>query len=462
MRGDLPGRGLCGSELGVGMVRAEEPVTEAVPPIRYAKAGGVDIAYRVVGEGPLDLVWVPGLFSTLEVEWENPVLHRRLASFSRLMMFDKRGMGLSDRNVGAPTLEERMDDVRAVMDAVGSEQAALIGVSEGGPMSLLFAATYPERTVALVLYGTMARFRRDVDYPHGIEDSLAQLHQIFDDGWGAGESLRLIGPSMRGDAQAREFFGRLERAAGSPGTMRAFTDSLIDIDVRAVLPTISVPTLVIHATDDQTVPIANGHWLADHMTDARFVEIDGEHAMFDLDQFVDEIESFLTGRRHAVTPERVLATVLFSDIVGSTEQAAAMGDRRWREVLDQHDVVVRREVETYRGKLVKSTGDGVLATFDGPGRAVACGCAIRDRLRPLGLEVRVGVHTGEVEVRGEDIGGIAVHIGARVATIAGAGQVLVSRTVTDLVAGSGIVFEDRGDHELKGVPSSWHLFAVSA
>lgn len=438
---------------------------EAAPPVRYAKAGEVSIAYRVMGEGPLDLVWVPGLISNLEIEWEFlPSVHvyRRLASFSRLIMFDKRGMGLSDRNVGAPTLEERMDDVRAVMDAVGSERAALIGVSEGGPMSVLFAATYPERTVALVLFGTMARNRRDVDYPHGCEESFAQIYRIFDEGWGTGQSLEVFHPGLLEDERTRELIGRIERASGSPSAMRAFLDTLVGIDVRAVLPTISVPTLVIHATDDRVVPIDNGRWLADHITGARFVEIDGEHADFATDRFVDEVESFLTGKRHAVPTERVLATVLFSDIVGSTERAAAVGDRRWSEVLDQRDAVVRREVETYRGKLVKSTGDGVLATFDGPARAVSCGCEIRDGLRPLGLDVRVGLHTGEVEMRGEDIGGIAVHIGARVAAVANAGQVLVSRTVTDLVAGSGIAFEDCGDHTLKGVPGTWRLYTVES
>jgi class 3 adenylate cyclase/alpha-beta hydrolase superfamily lysophospholipase len=435
------------------------------PPIRYAKAGELSIAYRVWGEGPLDVVWVPGLASNLEIEWEIPDLtpYKRLASFSRLMVFDKRGMGLSDRNVGAPTLEDRIDDVRAVMDAVGSDRAALIGVSEGGPMSVLFAATYPERTVALVLFGTTARLRGDIDYPLGNEEAIAQLYRIIDEGWGTGESLRVFAPSLVDYEPLREFMGRLERASGSPGTIRAMVDTLVGIDVRAVLPTISVPTLVLHATDDVAVPIANGRWLADHIEGARFVELPGEHMAIGIDsRFGDEIETFLTGRQHAVATDRVLSTVLFSDIVGSTEEAAAVGDRRWREVLDRHDAVVAREINTYRGKLVKSTGDGVMATFDGPARAIACGRDIRDSLRPLGIDVRVGLHTGEIEVRGGDIGGIAVHISARVAAIADAGEVLVSRTVTDLVAGSGIEFVDRGDHELKGVPGAWRLFAVTA
>jgi class 3 adenylate cyclase len=433
------------------------------PPIHYAQAGDVSIAYRVMGDGPLDLVWVPGLANNMEIEWESPFrgIYERLASFSRLMIFDKRGMGLSDRNVGAPTLEERMDDVRAVMDAVGSERAALIGVSEGGPMSILFAATYPERTVALVLYGSLARARRDVDYPYGNEECFADLYRVFDDGWGTGESLRVFAPSLVNYAPARELMGRIERASGSPGTMRSIGDNLVGIDVRPVLPTISVPTLVVHMTDDLCVPVANGRWLADHIAGARFVELPGEHIQFDFGRFSDEIESFLTGGRRPVATDRVLSTVLFSDIVGSTEQAAAIGDRRWREVLDRHDAVVTREIDIYRGRRVKSTGDGVLATFDGPARAISCGCEIRDNLQRLGVDVRVGLHTGEVEVRGDDIGGIAVHMAARVQAHAIPGEVLVTRTVTDLVAGSGIEFEDRGEHELKGVPGAWRLFAVA-
>ena len=434
-------------------------------PIRYASAGGLNIAYRVMGEGPLDVVWVPSL-SNLESDFEAAAFDRlmqRLASFSRLMLFDMRGMGLSDRNVGAPTLEERMDDVRAVMDAVGSERAALIGMSAGGPMSILFAATYPERTVALVLYGTTARARGDVDYPHGGEAAFAELYRIFDDSWGTGESLRVFAPSLLGNVRLREWWGRVERAAGSPNTMRAFLDTVVGIDVRAVLPTVSVPTLVLHATDDVNVPVGAGRWLADHIRGARFVELPGEHLTAHTGgRFADEVESFLTGRRHAVATERVLSTVLFSDIVGSTEQAVAVGDRRWREVLDQHDAVVSRQIDLHQGKRIKATGDGVLATFDGPARAIQCGCELRDSLRTLGVEVRVGLHTGEIELRGADIGGIAVHIGARIAGVANAGEVLVSRTVTDLVAGSGIEFADHGIHQLKGVPGDWQLFAVTS
>jgi pimeloyl-ACP methyl ester carboxylesterase len=435
-------------------------------PIRYAIADGVNIAYRVMGEGPLDLVWAPGLASNLEIDFESPPYVRlveRLASFSRLMIFDKRGMGLSDRNVGAPTLEERMDDVRAVMDAVGSERAVLFGVSEGGPMSILFAATYPHRTAALILYGTTARARRDIDYPHDAEAHIADLYRAFDDGWGTGESLRAWAPSLCGNARLRDWWGRVERAMGSPNTMRAMVDTLVNLDVRAVLPTISVPTLVLHATDDRTVTIDHGRWLADHIRGARFVELPGEHLTAHTGgQFADEVESFLTGRRHAVANDRVLSTVLFSDIVGSTIQAVAIGDRRWTELLDQHDAIATRQIDLHRGTRIKGTGDGVLATFDGPARAIVCGCELRDSLRALGVEVRVGLHTGEIELRGEDIGGIAVHIGARIAGVANAGEVLVSRTVTDLVTGSGIEFADHGLHQLKGVPGTWQLFVVTS
>jgi pimeloyl-ACP methyl ester carboxylesterase/class 3 adenylate cyclase len=433
-------------------------------PIRYADANGVSIAYRVIGDGPLDLVFVPGLSGSLEVT-ENPfgdLVFRRLAAFSRLILFDKRGTGMSDRNVGAPTLEERMQDVRAVMDAVGSERAALLGMSEGGPMSVLFAATHPERTAALVLYGTLARARADVDYPHGSDEAFAELYRIFDDGWGTGESLRVFAPSLAGDDQFRELIGRIERLTGSPGTMRALLDTLLGIDVRAVLPTVSVPTLVMHATDDVCVPIGNGRWLAEHIPGARFVEVPGDHITgIGDDRFADEIEAFLTGRRHRIPTDRVLSTVLFSDIVGSTARAAEIGDRRWKELLDRHDALVSGQIDAYQGRRVQGTGDGVLATFDGPARAITCGCDIRDRLRPLGIEIRIGVHTGEIELRGNDIGGIAVHIGARVSALADAGEVLVSRIVTDLVAGSGIEFADHGTHQLKGVPGDWQLFSVT-
>jgi class 3 adenylate cyclase len=436
---------------------------ERVPEIRYAKAGNVDIAYRVVGSGPLDLVWVPGLISNLDIEWEDHVrapLYRRLAGFSRLITFDKRGMGLSDRSVGTPTLEDRMDDVRAVMDAVGSERAAILGHSEGGLMSALFAATYPERTAALILFGTFAKTTRAPGYPHGI--ALSEVRRIIDNGWGTGSSAEVFAHSMKDHPGLRHHLGRIERASGSPRTVNTIVDSIVGSDLRAALPAISSPTLVIHTIDDRAVPIGNGQWLADHIEGARFVEMPGEHVVFDIDLFADEVESFLTGGPRVTTTNRVLSTVLFSDIVGSTETASSLGDRKWRELLDLHDILTRREIESHGGQLVKSTGDGVLATFDGPARAVSCGRRLSSALDTLGIEVRVGVHTGEIERRGDDIGGIGVHIGARIAALAAPRQVLVSRTVTDLVAGSGLEFQDHGEHTLKGVPGTWQLFAVKA
>ena len=441
-------------------------MTPTIPPLHYAKAAGnINIAYRVVGDGPMDLVWVPGLYNDIESSWELTHyvrLFQRLASFSRLMMFDKRGMGLSDRNVSPPTLEERMDDVRAVMDAVGSERAALIGFSEGGPMSALFAATYPERTSGLVFFGSSACFHSAEGYPDDIDHAVAETYRVFDEGWGTGSSLQVIGRSLMDNPAAVAFAARVERSGGSPGTMRAMLDTLVGIDVRPILPTISAPTLVIHTTDDACVPISNGRWLADHMAEAKFVEIPGEHVVYDVDQFADEVESFLTGHRGSVDTDRVLATVMFTDIVGSTEQLAAVGDKRWLETLEQHDDVIHRVVEDHRGRLVRTTGDGALATFDGPARAVACGRVIRAQMESLGIGIRMGLHTGEIEVRGGDVGGIAVHIGARVAAEALAGEILVSRTVTDLVAGSGLGFNDRGEFDLKGVPGTWRLFAVAA
>ena len=436
---------------------------EEIPEIRYAKAGDVEIAYRVLGSGPLDLVWVPGLISNLDIEWEDHVkapLYRRLAGFSRLITFDKRGMGLSDRSVGAPTLEDRMDDVRAVMDAVGSKRAAVLGHSEGGLMSALFAATYPERTAALILFGTFAKTTRAVGYPHGAE--LSEIRRIIDNGWGTGSSAEVFAHALKDHPRVRGHLARIERACGTPRSVNAICDSIVGSDLRAALPAISAPTLVIHTTDDRAVPIGNGQWLADHIDGARFVEMPGEHVLFDTDVFADEVESFLTGGPRVVTTDRVLSTVLFSDIVSSTETASSLGDQKWRELLDQHDILTRREIEAHGGQLVKSTGDGVLATFDGPARGVSCGSRLSAVLDPLGLEVRVGVHTGEIERRGDDIGGIGVHIGARISALAAPGQVLVSRTVTDLVAGSGLGFQDHGEHALKGVPGTWQLFSVNS
>jgi pimeloyl-ACP methyl ester carboxylesterase len=438
---------------------------------RYARAGDLSIAYQVVGDGPLDLVWVPGFISNVEIGWEHPLTRRfleRLSSFSRLITFDKRGTGLSDRLPLSqlPTLEERMDDVRAVMDAVGSERAALFGISEGGPMAILFAATYPDRAQALILYGCFARGSGTDDYPHLPPPSAFEplLEQIERD-WADGPALSFWAPDLVGDAGFEEFWGRLLRSAATPAVGVGLLRLAGEIDVRGILPTIDVPTLVVHRSDDILVPLANGRYLAEHIPHARLVELPGrDHfwAAGDQDAVVDEIEEFLTGQRHEREPERVLATVLFTDIVGSTERAAEMGDSRWRSLLGDHNRLVRRHLERHRGREVKTVGDGFVATFDGPGRGIRCAQAIAEDVERLGIEIRAGLHTGECEIVGDDVAGVAVHIGARVGARAAPGEVLVSSTVKDLVAGSGIEFEDRGAQSLKGVPGEWRLYAAHA
>ena len=438
------------------------------PETRYAKSGEVSIAYQLVGEGRLDLVLVPGWVSHLDCAWEYPrfaEFGRRLASFSRAIFFDKRGSGLSDRISGVATLEERMDDVRAVLDAVGSKRAALLGVSEGGPMSVLFAATYPERTSALVLYGTMAKFTASADYPWGFPvETFEQLVGTLIESWGRPDSavIPLLAPTLAGDERFREFWARFERAAASPGAFAALMRMNAEIDVRHVLPTIRVPTLVLHRTGD-SISVDQGRYIAEQIPGAKYVELPGtDHlpAAGDFNALVDEIEEFLTGVRPVPESDRVLATVLFTDIVGSTERAATLGDRAWRALLDTHHGIVRRELERHRGREVGTAGDGFLATFDGPARAIRCAAAIRDGVRSLGIQIRAGLHTGECELMGDDVGGIAVHIGARVMATATPSEVLVSSTVKDLVAGSGLRFVDRGVHGLKGVPGEWRLFAV--
>ena len=438
------------------------------PQTHYAKSGEVNIAYQVVGEGPLELVFIPGFVSHLEVIWEIPPLSRlfeRLASFARLILWDKREQGLSDRFGHVPTLEQGMDDLRAVMDAAGSERAALFGVSEGGPMSLLFAATHPERTQALVLYGTYARQMRAPDYPIGLPDSAhAQFAAMIERDWGSAAVLEVFAPSMADDPAFRQWWAHLLRAGTSPRGARNLVELYREIDVRHILPAISAPTLVLHRAGDRAVLAASGRYMADHIPGASYVELPGEdHVYFvgDTDALLDEVEEFLTGELHEREPDRVLATVLFCDIVGSTEQAAELGDRRWRDMLAEHEALVDRALARHRGHKIKTMGDGVLATFDGPARAIRCACALRDDVRRLGVRVRAGLHTGECEVMGEDIGGLAVHIGARVGASAEPDEVLVSRTVTDLVAGSGICFEDRGTHTLKGVPGDWQLYSVA-
>jgi class 3 adenylate cyclase/pimeloyl-ACP methyl ester carboxylesterase len=432
------------------------------PETHYAKSGDFHIAYQVLGTGDLDLVVVPGAFTNVEVAWEIPWyadFNAQLAGFSRLILFDKRGTGLSDRVSGVPTLEERMDDVRAVMDAVGSERAALLGMSDGGAMSMLFAATYPERTRALVLYGTFARFRGWVSVDAQLDARFAQIERA----WGTGESLRRYAPSLAGDEGSVRAWGRLERLSVSPSAIIALLRMNAEIDIRHVLPAIRVPTLVLHRSGDLGTSVEAGRFLAAEIAGAKFVEMPGvDHLPMagDSGRIIGEIEEFLTGSRGEVEADRVLATVLFTDIVDSTKRAAELGDRQWRALLDRHDSVVRQQIGRFRGHEVKSLGDGFLATFDGPARAVRCAAAIGGTLHPLGLTVRSGLHTGEIELMQDDIGGIAVHTAARVVAMAAPGETLVSSTVRDLVAGSGLRFEDRGRHALRGLPEQVHLYTV--
>jgi class 3 adenylate cyclase len=401
--------------------------------------------------------------------WEWPVaarLLRRIASFSRLITFDRRGAGLSERISGAPTLEEQMDDVVAVMDAVGSERAAVVAMLEAGAMACLFAATHPERTRALVLYEATPRMTAapDYDWPLTREEREPLIEALGAD-WGSGQ--RVLGLTSGGESNDRfkEWAGKLERLAASPGAAVAFFRMQSDVDVRPVLPSIQAPTLVMHRSDDPFIDIRHARYLAEHIPDARMLELPGSQPLPfgpDQDELVDDIEEFLTGARHAPDPERILATVMFSDIVDSTTRAAEMGDRRWRTLLESIDGSIGTELARHRGRVVKKMGDGLLATFDGPARAIRCATAIRDAARgQFDLDVRSGVHTGEIELIGDDVGGIAVHIGARVSAYADPGEVLVSGTVKDLVVGSGISFEDRGERELKGVPGSWRLWAVA-
>jgi len=440
------------------------------PKTQYARSGDVSIAYQVVGDGPIDLVLVLGFATHLELQWESPPFARffeRISSFSRLIMFDKRGTGLSDPVADVATLEQRIDDVRAVMDAVGSERATLFGISEGGPVSVLFAATHPGRVSNLVLHGAMGRTTEAPDYPwaspaEALRESAAEFIAPY---WGqqADGMVELFAPSWADDPQAVEFTARMERSAASPAMIQQIFEMFLDIDVRAILPTIQVPTLVIHRHGDRVVNRRAGKELAAQIPGAQYVELPGiDHLPWagDSDAVLGEIEQFLTGTRSVPEPDRVLATVMFTDIVGSTEQAAAFGDARWREVLVAHQVAVRDELRLFRGHEVKTLGDGCLATFDGPARAIRCGQAIAEAARSLDLEVRIGLHCGEVELMDEDVGGIAVHIAARVGAQAGAGEVLVSSTVKDLVAGSGIQFEDRGAKHLKGISDEWRLFAA--
>jgi class 3 adenylate cyclase/pimeloyl-ACP methyl ester carboxylesterase len=390
---------------------------------------------------------------------------RRLASFSRLILLDRRGTGLSDRVSALPSLEQRMDDVRAVMDAAGSQRAAVLGISEAGPMAMMFAATYPERVSALLLCATFARPIRAPDHAIGIpREVFDSFVERMKDSWGRGATVDGFAPSLAADERFRDTWARMERFAVSPAGFEALMSISAETDARSILPVIRVPTLIVHRSADPVVRVGHARHAAERIAGAKYVELPGnDHFPWAGDDAViDEIEEFLTGARHAVESDRVLATVLFSDIVASTEHAAKIGDRRWREVLEGYLALIRRELARFRGREVDTAGDGMLASFDGPARAIRCACAIRAGASQLRIEVRAGLHTGECVIIGEKVGGIAVHIGARIAAAAKAGEVLVSATVKDLVAGSGIVFEPRGAHALKGVPGEWPLYAVSS
>jgi class 3 adenylate cyclase len=438
------------------------------PVARYAKSGDLHIAYAVEGDGPIDLVWVPPWISHVEYLWAEPTLERfgkRLTQFARVITFDRRGSGLSDPFFGTPTLEEQMDDVLAVMDAVGSEEAAICGTLEGGPMASLFAATHPDRVSALVLYATFARatWAPDYDWAWPAERRDEEMAALVEH-WGQGLVASGVAPSMRNEAGFMDWAGRLERLAASPGTIRRIIDLIGAYDVRDVLPSIRVPTLVLHRTNDSFIKVEHSRYIASKVPGARYVELEGEDNMFSLgdsESIIGEIEEFLTGTRHEREPDRMLATVLFTDICESTQRAAEMGDRGWRFLLERHDALFRQALDRHRGREVKRTGDGFLATFDGPARAIRCAASVAEAMGSLGLQIRAGLHTGELEVMDGDLGGLAVHIASRVMSAAGPNEVLVSGTVKDLVVGSGIEFEDRGETELRGVPGEWRLFAVN-
>ncbi|MEA2023978.1 MAG: adenylate/guanylate cyclase domain-containing protein [Actinomycetota bacterium] len=437
---------------------------------RYASNGTANIAYQITGDGPRDLVYVPGWISNVEVMWEEPSMARflrRLGSFSRLIVFDKRGTGMSDPVPleSLPTLEERMDDVRAVMDASGSEKATLLGHSEGGNMSILFAATYPERTEGLILVGSYAKRIQSEDYPWAPPpgDRKAEIEEV-ERTFGDPDALpSWLAPSRMDDEAFRNWMARYFRLSSSPKAAAHLLEMNTYMNTTAVLPSVHVPTLCLYREKDTDVSVEEGRWIASQIPNSRFVAIPGADHLLNAsgaNEILDEIEVFVTGHRTGPTPERTLATVLFTDIVGSTETAAEMGDDAWRDLLERHNAVVRSEVEAYRGRVIGTQGDGFLATFDGPGRAISAAHAIVRALDPLRLEVRSGLHTGEIEIVGDDVAGLAVHIGARVAALAAPGDVLVSRTVKDLVVGSGIEFEDRGTHSLKGIPDKWQIFAA--
>jgi class 3 adenylate cyclase len=453
-----------------------------VPPVRYAHSGDVTIAYQVVGDGPIDLIIGMGDITHLEVIWEGPEFARllnRLASFARVMVFDKRGVGLSDRVPGPAggTLEERMDDIRAVMDAAGSRRAVVFGASEAGPMAILFAATHPERTAALVVYGSMVRGGWHEDDPVAINrwptraafdrDITARFVEIRRS-WGEPgfeePGIRVMSPSRVGDTAFRDWLARLNRLGASPSAVIALAQMNHQIDIRNVLPSIHVPTLILHVEGDAAVSVQRGRYLAAHIPGAKYVELPGtDHlgTVADMDLMADEIEEFVTGVRRGPDPDRVLLTVLFTDIVGSSDMVARLGDRAWTNALEVHHAAIRRELARYRGREVNTAGDSFFAVFDGPARAVRCALEAIRSVRPSGIDIRAGLHTGECELTGESVGGIAVHIGSRVAGLADAGEVLVTNTVKDLVAGSGLTFAAVGTRQLKGIPGEWALYRAS-
>ena len=440
------------------------------PETRYAWLGQDRIAYQVMGQGPPDLVVTAGSFTHVDTMWEDPAIAlmlRRLASFSRLIRFDRLGTGASDPAPleRLPPWESYAEELAVVLDEVGSERAAIFVSLDAGSMAIYFATAHPERTSALILFNTTAKYITADDYPIGIpresaEALLGQLDQL----WGTEAMAQLTVPSRADDARFRRWYAKWLRSAASPRAAQAFLRAMLEIDARPLLPLIHAPTLVLHRTGYPLVPVEHGRYLAEHIAGAKLVELAGSDGALPwqaADIALDHIEELLGGLRRPPAPARVLATVLFTDIVASTEHAGRLGDRRWRQLLDVHDEAARRVVEEFQGQLIKTTGDGILATFDGPGRAIRCAAALKDELRGIGLQIRAGLHTGEVELRDGDVGGIAVHLAARVMAAAGSGEILASRTVRDLVIGSSITVEDRGPHALKGIEGTWPLFAVT-
>lgn len=443
------------------------PSESPIPETSYARRPGSNIAYQVLGDGPTDLVFMSAWFSHIDGRWEEPLfarMLRRFASFSRLIVFDKRGSGASDPLPATAAIwEDWADDIRTVMDSAGSQKAAIVGVGDSGPIAMLFAATYPERVSALVLANTAARFTRSSDYPWGKSpEEVEEFLRRGEETWGTAEMLGMFTPSKVDDQQYRRWYAKYQRMSASPASSTTVARHIFGMDVRRFLDGIQAPTLVIQRSQLPMLAVEHGRYLGEHIRNATYVELPGTDYFIYLggQDVVDQIEEFLTGVPAQMEPDRVLATVSFTDIVGSTDQAVKLGDRRWRELMDAHDDLVRRRLNEYRGQLIRTTGDGMLATFDGPARAVRSAFAIRDGLQGMGLDIRSGLHTGEVEIRKDEIGGIGVHIGARIMSEAQPNEILVSSTVKELVVGSGIKFEDRGEHELRGVPENWRLFAA--